>query len=674
MPMKALKPARWHKINRRALTVPLRHPEVWTYLLLVVVSALPYLNTLGNGFVFDDNLLITVHIQDVTTPWRFLMKLPWGGAPNFRPIQTLSYAIDFAIGGTAPTVYHLSNLLYHTMTVLLVFHVVRLLTGAWRAALLVALLFGAHPIQTESVAYITGRRDLLSTLFYLLGLLAFIRYRESGRRSRLAAAIVAYLLAVLSKEMAITLPLVWLTYDLLRMVNPQPGEPLTSVLRGLAGGLRRFLRESGLLYLTCLLAAAAAAARLYLATASKFGLDALVGSSLPMRLLTSARGVVHYIKLLLFPATLNADYSYNAFPMTDSWGDPRAWLALLTVALLLFGLLKLLTYSKMAAFGGLWFFITLLPASQLIPLPEKMAEHYLYLPSVGVALLVGMLLDRWAKTPRATRALAVGFSVVLLLFVVRTVVRNRDWKDEVTLWRKTVQTAPACARAHYNLAAALMSRGDLVAARRELETLLQLIPDYAVAHHDLGIIAEQEQRYDDARREYETALRLAPEYLGPRVSLAKLAILADQLDDAEEYLEETLRIVAHHPEKTPYAVYYYLGVIHEKRGELAAARGQFELATRADPGRAKAYRRLGMVAAKQGDLAAAAKAFEAVVRLLPASANDHYNLALIYQQQGWALGAQQHYEIAVRLRPDLAQQRESKAATSLEVDEGAAKR
>ncbi len=645
-----------------------RRVQVWAYGVVLLLPVALYLNTLFNGFVFDDLDVVVDYVKYLKRllPAHAAGHSAFGPpvAPSHRVLRNLSYALDYAIGGSKPTVFHVSNILYHALTTLVVFRIVERLSGAFRAALLSALVFAAHPIQTEAVAYISGRRDILSTLFYLLGLLAFIRYRQSGRRWRLGAAGGAYLLALLSKEMAITLPLMWLTYDLLRRLESRPGEPVGALLRRAGTSLARILRESWLFYLACFVAAGAASLYILLVDTQTSRPTVFWGGSLGMTLLTSARIIVHYIKLLLFPATLNADYSYNAFPVTSSWADLRAWLALCVLAFIALGLMRLASSCKVAAFGGIWFFVTLLPVSQIIPHHELMAEHYLYLPSVGVALLAGALLDRWARTARAARTFAIGFSAALLLLGLRTVVRNRDWKDNFTLWSKTVRTVPACVRARHNLSAELFRRGDLVAARRELETVLQLNPNFAAAHHILAQIAEQEQRYDDARRGYETALRLAPTYLGSRVSLAKLAILTDQLDHARAYLEETLRIKPDHP-----TARYYLGVIYEKKGELAAARGQFELVIRSDPEYASAYRRLGIIAAKQGDLATAAGAFDTLVRLLPESANDHYNLALVYQQQGWVLGARQHYETAVRLRPSLARRSGSGSGMSLEVDE-----
>ncbi len=491
---------------------PLLHAgSFWAYTALIALPFLLYVNTLHNNFVFDDLPLIVAHskVQELSTPWRLFIGQQTGRL-SYRAIRTVSYAIDYAIGGMNPTVFHASNITYHALTVLVVFRLVQALTGASRAAFLAALLFATHPIQTDAVAYLSGRRDILSTLFYLTGFLAFIRYRESGRRWRLGAALVAYFLAVLSKEMAITLPLLWLGYDLLRTFEPQTGESFPALLRRLGNGFRRVLMESRLFYLASFGAAGAAACYLlFVVRVSRQ--KAWYGGSLPMTLLTSSRIVVHYIKLLLFPATLSADYSYNAFPVASSWADVRAWLALLVLALIAIGLGRLSSSSKVAAFGGLWFFVTLLPVSQIIPHHELMAEHYLYLPSVGVALLVGTLLDRWARTPRAGRALAIGVSTALLLLSVRTVARNRDWKDELTLWQTTVRTAPDSARARTNLGLSYLDLGQHQAAEQELKAALAILPNDVHVLNSLGILYISTRREGEAEQAFMEAARVGME-------------------------------------------------------------------------------------------------------------------------------------------------------------------
>lgn len=567
--------------DRNGPPAPRLAGRLWVYGALVALPVLLYLNTLGNNFVFDDLPLIVEYskVQQLANPKQLLISNK-KGRPTYRIVRTASYAVDYAIGGMNPTVFHASNILYHALTVVVVFRLLQALTGAFRVALLGALLFAAHPIQTDAVAYLSGRRDILSTLFFLLGLLAFIRYRESGKWWRFAMALGAYVLAVLSKEMAITLPLLWLAYDVWRKVELPPGESLSAMFRRLRLGLQQVVVESRLLYLGGFVAAAGAASYfLFVAKISRQ--HTWYGGSLGMTLLTSARIVVHYIKLLLVPATLSADYSFNAFPVTTSWTDLRAWLALLTLALIAFGLMRLASTSKMAAFGGLWFFITLLPVYQIIPHHELMAEHYLYLPSIGFALLAATALNQWAWTPDRSRALVIGFAVVLLLFGARTVYRNRDWKDEQTLWQKTVQTAPASARAHTNLGLIYLDQGKHAAAEHELKAALGIAPDdvhllnslgllyiytkqpgeaetvlrqavavgmerhkglAAVALSNIGALYLGQGRDQEAEALFRQAIETAPIIVKPHVVLGRLYLESGRFAEAEQELTQALEL------------------------------------------------------------------------------------------------------------------------------------
>jgi len=572
----------------------------WAYGALIVFPVLLYLNTLRSDFVFDDLPLLVEHskVRELSTPWRLFVGQP-SGRPTYRMVRTISYALDYAIGGMEPTVYHFSNILYHTITALLVFRLVRRLTVAWRAALFASLLFAAHPIQTEAVAYISGRRDLLSTLFYLVGLLSFVRYRDEPNRRHLLVARGAFLLAVLSKEMAITLPFLWLAYDTFRGLEPSPSAPVSSLARQVGAALKAAVLRSRALY-GSMLAACAAMSVYFLFVITISRQKAFYGGSLATTLLTLARIVAHYVKLLLFPATLSADYSYNAFPVTNSWGDLRAWLAVFALGLILFGLLKLAAHAKMAAFGGLWFFLTLLPVSQIIPHHELMAEHYLYLPSIGIAIMAGVLLDRWTERSGRAHAVYAGFAVLLLLFSLRTIVRNRDWKDEFTLWKKTVQTAPDSGRAHLNLALFYLDTGK-----------------YALAEH-----------------EFNQTTRITPDDVHLLISMGLLKSYTWNLEEADRYFREAVRIGARTKRSLAAVALNNLGAIALGRGGHQEAERYFQEASQMAPGLLKSWLNLAQLHMGQGRYEETETELQKVVQARPDLRLPHLMLAQIFLTRG----------------------------------------
>jgi len=518
--------------------------------LLLAVGAV-YGNALQNGFVFDDHSLILMDARFrslETLPRLFVGKLRGGLA--YRPLRSLSFALDYALFALQPWGWHAFNILYHTLTSLFAFLIASRLLGHYRAALIVALLFALHPVQTDAVTYISGRRDLLSGLFFFFGFFAFLRYREAGTRGWLALAGAAYLLALLSKEMSVTLPVMFLAYDTIRNAEG----------RTLPQGLMPALGRGSRLYVPLIAVGSLFSAYvvLFAHAGERVG---YYGGSLWLTIMTAARAFAHYVKLLAFPVTLSADYSYNAFPVSRSLGDPAAILALLLLGAILYGLLALRAELPMAAFGGLWFFIALLPVSHLIPHHELMAEHYLYVPSFGLFLALGAVLSRLPDTGRRATVAYAACLLALLLLGTRTVVRNRDWKDDLTLWTKTVKTVPHAARARDNLGKAYLRRGSDDLAEREFAEAVRIRPEDPRYRDHLGLAYLRLGKLAEAEHQLREALRGDPRLVSAHVNLGLSLYHGGRFDEAEAEFREALQIRGNLPMALD-----YLGRIRMQRG------------------------------------------------------------------------------------------------------------
>ena len=568
-----------------------RFPAV---LLLTAVTVAVYYNSLHNEFLFDD-LQTIVEQKSAGGPGEFAqLQALLRGRAAYRPIRSASYAFDYALSGLDPWGYHLSNVAYHTLSATLVFLIARTLFNQTGLALFTAILFAVHPVQTEAVTYLSGRRDVLSGLFVLLGFYIFLRYRQTGRAGYLGGVLLLYPLAFFSKESGIILPLLCFSYDVISRIQ----------VKGRGGGLPPFreiwacawsaVREARLLYLPLIVLAGGLAFYVLFLVRGTW-VRTYYGGSLWFTGLTMARVFLQYIKLLIFPLTLNADYSYNAFPVTTSWADANALLAVLILVALGCGLLSILQSRPLVAFGGAWFFVALLPVSQIIPHHEMMAEHFLYIPSVGFFLMVAALFDPLVDRPRVAPMLYAAGVVALLLLSLRTVWRNADWRDELTLWGKTVQVAPQAARARNNLGAAYLRRGELTRAEAELEAAVQIKPDFAVAHGNLGKIFLDRDGLERAERELQTALRLKEDEVIPRL---------------------------------------WLGAVYVRKGQMAEAEQQFRAALASPPYDAYAYNNLGVLFAKGGRVKEAESAFREALRRMPDLAEARQNLARLHRLQG----------------------------------------
>ena len=615
----------------------LRPPPV--VLLLAVLTTLVYLNSLQNEFVFDDIGLVVKNsgIRDLRNLPKILGAY---GHLAYRPLRTASYAIDYFFFGLNPAGFRAINIALHVLNGTLVFFLFRALLRSPRPALLAAIVFAIHPIQTESVAYISGRRDLLFGLFYLLGFAAYVHYRETDRVRYLLLAGFAYLLSLLSKEMAISLPLLCLCYDVVRSIPAAEGKSPLSPLQAVAEGVRTAVRRHTLLY------AVGTAGLLFLVWYYVYRINpsqqrTMYGGGLGPTLMTSARIVVHYLKLLIFPVTLSADYSYNAFPVSRSLDDPRTLFALAILGAVAWGLLRLLPSARWAAFGGLWFFVTLLPVSQIIPHHEMMAEHYLYLPSAGVFLTAGVLLDRWLARGRRQVAIASAFILVVVLLSARTVVRNLDWRDSQTLWTKTIQTAPGSARAHINVGELALRQGRSLQAFREFQEAIRIQPDDAINRDNLGVVLLRHGLLEEAEQQFREAIRILPWYPNPHVNLGLVHLHRGELDEAEQ--EFRIALSSERITKTKIrrispafrgAITDNLGIALALKGRRQEAEQAFLEAVRLAPGNADARANLGKAYLEQGMVREAIAQLSEAVRLRASNARFHYMLGQAYYQQG----------------------------------------
>jgi len=471
---------------------------------LVALIVLVYGASAGNKFVFDDQTLV------VENP---VVQLPLGqayqlflGAPEgvvYRPLRMLSYMVDYQVAGKLdPATFHRSNLVYHAAAVLALYVLACLTIGSAAGAFCAAALFAVHPLGSEAVVYVAGRRDLLSTLCALLALLcwcALLRtsggaahgYGRARRRSigfgggvALAGVVLFTVLAVAAKEMAIVLPVLMLL--------------LWIATRG------RATARAGGAWAGLLASVAALVVVGFWLYAAPLGarLAEVAGDALAPQPALSLRVVGQYLWLAGWPVRLSADYRPYAFALPTSALDGPSLVAGLAIALTAGVGLILLARGAIAGAGLLWFLVALLPVAQIVPYREVVSEHNAYLALAGLSLAVGHAAAVAARSrPRLVAAVAAG---VLLLLGVRSHARSEDWRDNTTLWRATLQTAPRSVRAQYNLGVSLLADGDLLGARDALAQSVALAPSDS---DGLLMLATVSGRLGEFDRAYELAAR-----------------------------------------------------------------------------------------------------------------------------------------------------------------------
>lgn len=470
---------------------------------LALIAIAVYLNSVFGDFVLDDEVLIQKN-RAIRSLWDVRLL-------TYRWVRTFSYALDYYFWGLEQAGYHLSNILYNTLTVIVVFLLTRRLSGIFTVSFVTALLFAVHPIHTEAVSYLSGRRDILSALFYLAGFYAYLKVRESGKWRGYLLVLLCYIAGISSKEMAVTLPLLIFAYELLQTLLQYKEERhslLTLFLRSLGANLKRFRLAillflavmSGYLYMVIVLQKASGMVTLEYIT--------WWGGSPAANFATVACVISAYLKKLIFPVVLHVDY--HQFPRYMSFLQRDV---LLSAALILGSLgfsLAMVRRNWRVTFLIWFFFITLLPVMHIIPHHILMAEHYLYLPSYAFCLAGAYSFQYIYSKPGLRTSILVLLFLLSGVYYIKTVDRNSDWTDIFTLMRNDLKTSPDNPVYHFFLGRSYNTRHLSRSASGELELALSENYIYSKVHATRAVIAYSRGDYEEGERDTEKALSLDP--------------------------------------------------------------------------------------------------------------------------------------------------------------------
>ena len=524
-------------------------PWPWVCFLAVLAFAL-YANTLGHGFVIDDIPLISQSSVVSQLNWQAILS-PSG----YHPIRTFTYALNYLLGGPDPFGYHLFNVILHCANVVILFSLILRLTGLVMVAGTGALLFAVHPVQTAAVAYVSGRKDELATLFILVACHAYISYRRgSGARYAFVTGVL-FALAIMAKEVAVVLPVLLLLMDALVLERGTEGE---NNQNSLLQKLVRPIKQVPAFYAVCLVFLATGAYyAMFVVKASR--MTEFWGGSAWTHYGTSFKLFLHYAKLAIFPYPLIADYTGQVFDLSTGIFEPATLVSIAFLGGYLYAAFRAHRRNSLVTFGMLWFLTGLLPILQIVPFHELAADHFLYLPLVGVALMAGLaaklLKDQWGNAVAGVIVVAVA-----VCFSLMTVDRNRDWKDEYTLWTETYRVAPGSYRANHNLGIFYYERGDTEKAIHHTERSIELDSTREQAWSNLGALY--------------------------RVR-ASGAWDAGDLDSAQFWSDRALERLKRSIEMNPQDLWAWanLGQVYRLQGQIAEKRGEasqaFELRTQA---------------------------------------------------------------------------------------------
>ena len=593
-----------------------RHP-LSVLALLSLIGFLAYSNTFSADFHFDDtsNIVENPRIRD---PSNFL------DLAGSRSVGFLTFALNYRFGGLDVFGYHLVNLLIHIATGFLVYLLIRLLfqvsipplpsgqtqdsdtAPAW-IAMAAAMLFVAHPIQTQAVTYIVQRFASLAALFYILAIVCYFKWRLLGRLRKRSVfwyglALIATILAMKTKENTFTLPIMILILEVAFF------RPLSR---------KRWLSLIPFL-LTLLIIPAS------IPDALGEGEAGLVRETTDISrwdyFLTQTRVIMTYLRLVLLPVNQTVDYDY---PIFHSLWEPSVLISFIFLTCLFLGAIYF-TYrsnstrynSRLVSFGILWFFVSLSIESSIIPIRDVIFEHRMYLPFAGIliatAALVGGTVGQ-SQWRLRKEVMIAGFLIILMVLGFATYERNKVWKDGLTLWGDGVRKAPNKSRVHHNLGSSLLVRGFQKEALEQFQTTLVIDPEYGMAYLNIGKIYKDQGRYAEAIEEYNLALALEPD----------IAQIHSNLGNALRHL-----------------------------GQLPEAIKEYKTALALEPDLAGVHNNLGNAYKQLGRTIEAIEEYRKAIKLQFDLVQPHFNLGDIYQKKGNVKEAARHYRMALEIRPD----------------------
>lgn len=622
-------------------------------ILAAFIALLTFQSALNAGLAFDDIIFWRDTSCWRVDTWREVLTLPRIDACSYRPVRYMSLAVDYRIWGREIYGYHLTNLLLHGVTTLLVYQLIRRVIRDPRAAAIGTIVWALHPVHTDTVTYMAGRRDLLVTLFYVAAMLAAPQSGQSTARRWLGGLLTAlfFLLGMLSKEMAATLPAtLMLLVALSPMMNAaSDGQPYPSPWKPILWAVYRFFIPITLV---------TGASVIFVLWAVKVGHVTQVtqnirGGSLHTHVATVLAAYGRYVELIFYPVRLVGDYS--AFPNATGFTDPRTLVGLGFVALVWLGGLFAVARAPIVAFGLLFFGLTMLPVSHIIPHHELLAEHYLYLPLIGIAVIVARGLELAFQGPPRRAAIALAAAALLAgCYGARVQTRNREFADPVTFAERVLEAFPTSQRARLQLALEYRNRNQLDRAIAVLGQVLSLAKpgedNFYVAHMNLANSFALRKQYDLAEEHLRQILKPYPNHPEALRVLAIMRAEQGRGDEVVDLLKQLCKVP-----RLGAQVQLDTAITLIRLGRFAEADHYAEEALARDAENTYALFQSGVIAMRLGNLPKAKARFERVLFFNPTDAVAMIRLAYVEGRLGRTQVADALAQEALRLRPELAQ-------------------
>jgi tetratricopeptide (TPR) repeat protein len=604
-------------------TAPQRRRVVLVCVFLVLAVFAVFGQTAQFEFVnYDDNTYIyanPVVLKGLT--WQGLCwAFTYSEIGHWHPLTWMTHMADCQCYGLWASGHHITNLVLHTVSTLLLFLTLQRMTGAfWRSAF-VAAVFTVHPLRAESVAWIAERKDVLSGVFFMLTLWTYLNYVRGPSAGRYLAMLASFALGLLAKNMLVTVPFVLLLLDwwpLGRMRSSSHEETGPVQSRIPFWGLVK--EKIPLLFLS------AASCLATICSSEKIGEAARIPTF--ARIGNAAVSYLVYLRQMLCPTGLSSLYP---FPQNGPLaGEVLGALALLTAVT--FIVVANREKRPFLLVGWLWYLGMLVPAIGIVQISYYAhADRYTYLPSIGLAIAATWLVGDYTKGWKHRQFILVSLSsVVVGVLSFFGYVQTTHWRDSETLWTQALKCDPDNRFAHYNLGITLLSRGETNEAIAQYRRAVEIYPRYTEALNNLGLALFDNGEKKEAMAQYRKALEVDPKHNRARCNLASALAQMGQLEEAAAQYRQVLRsepdlVTAHHD----------LAVTLDRLGQTDEAIAQYRQVLKAEPADIEVLNHLGLALAKAGRLDEASETYREAIRIDPRYVYAYCNLGAALSQKG----------------------------------------
>lgn len=609
--------------------------------MLAALPLIVYIQIRNYEFIgFDDGAYVSENPHVITgLSWE---NICWAFKPvstdvsgNWHPLTWLSLMLDAEVFGQSPRGFHLTNLALHIANTLLLFALLRMMTGfEWESAF-VAAVFSVHPLHVESVAWIAERKDVLSMFWGLIAMLCWTRFVQRGRRCWMNWSLLAYALCLMSKQMLVTLPCLLLVLDywpLQRLTENGNSKALWKRWSTLA--LEK-LPHFAIGIAFCIIA--------WLSQDRGQAMQTLEDYPLDTRLLNAMIVYVLYLGQTIWPAGLSVFYPYPQHSLLAEAAISSLLLIVITVRAV-----RMRRQHPYVISGWLWYLGTLVPVIGVVQIGvQRMADRYTYFPMTGILIAVVWLISNWCRgnSTKATIVSGTGIVVVLALSVCAWKQASR-WQNTLTLFQHAM-TVEDSALSRVKVGYEYVTEGDFWEGTRHFRRALEIDPEYVNAHSCLGNAALSQRRLPEAAEHFRRAISLDPDFVEAQYNLGIVLAMQGQMTEAITHYLETLRVEPDHVDAN-----VNLGIVYcfEKRFEEAER--YFRQALSINPRSSQAHFNLAIMLSEAGKTDAALSHMHEVLKNEPNNWQMHLKTGELYLSKGDHELAVRHANEAVRLNPN----------------------